>query len=173
MRLSDSNKNQLKKPQVFFLTFESGSKYIVELTICVIIRTKTNKMNIPILAANILTLLAFFVHTFMGDRELKILEPTSENYLKREKWTMVRSGWHWISFDLLFVSIGLAIINFTDYLESEKQLLQLVAIYFLGYGIVWLIVISISKKFPKSYLKLGQWILLWLISGLIFWGLQV
>jgi len=132
-------------------------------------------MNIPILSANILALLAFFIHTFMGDRELKIIEPESENdekYLKREKWTMVRSGWHWISVDLLFATIGLGIINLTDFFESEKLLLQILAIYFLGYGIVWLIVITISKSFPKNYLKLGQWILLFLISGLLYWGLN-
>lgn len=132
-------------------------------------------MNTSLLIANVLTLLAFFIHTFMGDRELKIIEPDSENdekYLKQEKWTMARSGWHWISIDLLFATIGLGIINFTDFLESERLLLQILAIYFLGYGIVWLIGIGISRSFPKNYLKLGQWILLWLISGLIFLGLN-
>lgn len=51
-------------------------------------------MNIPILIANILTLLAFIIHTFVGDKELKINEPTEandENFQKREKWTMVRA----------------------------------------------------------------------------------
>lgn len=132
-------------------------------------------MNIPILIANILMVLAFFIHTFMGDRELKIIEPKNENddkFLKREKWTMARSGWHWISFDLLFASIGLGLINFTDFFENEKILLQILSVYFLGYGIVWLIGIAISKKFPKNYIKLGQWILLWTISGLIYWGLN-
>lgn len=61
-------------------------------------------MNIPILAANILTLLAFFIHTFMGDKELKLIKPnfaSDDNYQKIEKWTMARCGWHWVSFDLL------------------------------------------------------------------------
>lgn len=132
-------------------------------------------MNTPILIANILTLLAFFVHTFMGDRELKLIQPNpdeDENYVKQEKWTMVRCGWHWISFDLLFATVGLSLINFTDYFENEELLLQIVALYFLGYGVVWLIVIAISKHFPKSYLKLGQWILLWIISGLVYWGIN-
>mgnify|MGYP001628009195 FL=1 len=130
-------------------------------------------MNIPILIANILTLFAFIIHTFIGDKELKIIEPENDaKYLKQEKWTMARSGWHWVSFDLLFATIGLGIINFSDILESEKLFLQILSIYFLGYGIVWLIGIAISKSFPKNYLKLGQWILLWLISGLIFWGLN-
>lgn len=132
-------------------------------------------MNIPILIANILTLLAFIVHTFMGDRELKLIEPEDEdgaNHTKQEKWTMARSGWHWISFDLLLATVGLALISFTELLDNERQLLQILAVYFLGYGIAWLIGITISRKFPKNYLKLGQWILLWIIGGLIYWGIR-
>ncbi len=130
-------------------------------------------MNIAILSANILTLFAFVLHTFVGDKELKVNEPseTSEDkFLKREKWTMARCGWHWISFDLLFASIGLALINFTDFFENEKTLLQILTVYFLGYAIVWVVTITISKQFPKNYLKLGQWILLLAISGLIYFG---
>jgi hypothetical protein len=130
-------------------------------------------MSLAILIANILTLLAFFIHAFVGDKELKIIEPieaNDSNYLKREKWTMARSGWHWISFDLLFLSFGLGIINFTEILKNENLLLQIISVYFFGYGLFWLIGITISKKFPKNYLKLGQWILLWSISALIFWG---
>jgi len=130
-------------------------------------------MNTPILIANIFTLLAFFIHIFIGDRELKIIQPSTDtdNWItKQEKWTMARCGWHWISFDLLFASIGLALINFTDYFENEKTVLQILAIYFLGYAIVWALTIIISKQFPKNYMKLGQWILLLLISGLIYLG---
>jgi uncharacterized membrane protein len=130
-------------------------------------------MNIPILIANILTLLAFVIHAFMGDRELKIIQPSTDIDKwaeKQEKWTMARCGWHWISFDLLFASFGLALINFTDYFDNEKTLLQILTIYFLGYSIIWVLTIIISKKFPKNYLKLGQWFLLLLISGLIYYG---
>jgi len=130
-------------------------------------------MSIPILTANILTLLAFFIHTFVGDKELKINEPIheTEHFKKREKWTMARCGWHWVSFDLLFATIGLGLINFTNYFDNEQTLLQILAIYFLGYAIVWALTISISKQFPKNYLKLGQWVLLILISGLINFGM--
>ncbi len=130
-------------------------------------------MSISVLVANVLTLLAFVIHTFVGDKELKIIEPLDaleDNYQKREKWTMARCGWHWVSFDLLFASIGLGIINFTDFFDHEKTLLQVLAVYFLGYAIAWALTIAISKQFPKNYLKLGQWILLLLISGLIYFG---
>ena len=61
-------------------------------------------MSLTILTANLLTLLAFVIHTFVGDKELKVNEPTEgndENFQRREKWTMARCGWHWVSFDLL------------------------------------------------------------------------
>lgn len=130
-------------------------------------------MNIPILIANILTLLAFIIHTFVGDKELKLNEPTdneNDNFQKREKWTMARCGWHCLSFDLLLTTIGLGVINFTNYFDNEKSLLQILTIYFLGCAIAWALTIAISKQFPKNYLKLGQWILLLVISGLIYFG---
>lgn len=130
-------------------------------------------MSIPILIANILTALAFVAHAFVGDKELKVNEPADGDKAsldKREKWTMARCGWHWVSFDLLFASIGLALINFTDWFQEEKVLLQILAIYFLGYAIFWLITIAISRQFPKNYMKLGQWLLLIVISGLIYLG---
>ena len=132
-------------------------------------------MNIPILLANILTLLAFFVHTFIGDKELKIIQPDTETENWRDiqvRWTMARCGWHWISFDLLFASIGLGLINFTDFFKHEVMLLQILAVYFFGYAIVWVIAITISKRFPKNYLILCQWVLLLVIAGLIFWGIK-
>ena len=132
-------------------------------------------MNIPILIANILTLLAFVIHTFVGDKELKIIEPiqgNDERPQKREKWIMARCGWHWVSFDLLFATIGLGLINFTGYFENEKMLLQILIVYFLGYAVVWALTIAISKPFSKNYLKLGQWMLLLLISGLIYSGIN-
>ena len=109
----------------------------------------------------------------MGDKELKIIQPTADIYNwtnKQEKWTMARCGWHWVSFDLLFASIGLALINFTDFFDNEKSLLQILTFYFLGLTFVWTITIFISKSFKKNFLKLGQWLLLLIISGLIYWG---
>jgi hypothetical protein len=132
-------------------------------------------MNIYIITVNILTLLAFIAHTFIGDKELRIIEPDAKNdeqFLKQETWTMARNGWHWVSVDLLLATIGLGLINFTDYFECEELLLKILACYFFIYGVVWLIVIAISKDFPKRYIKLGQWGLLWLMSGLIYLGIN-
>lgn len=133
-------------------------------------------MNIALLIANILTLLAFVIHALIGDKELEVNEPLpkdiDEHFQKREKWTMARCGWHWVSFDLLFATVGLGLINFSNYFDDERTLLQILAVYFLGNAIVWTLTISISKPFPRNYLKLGQWFLLLVISGLIYFGLN-
>jgi len=71
---------------------------------------------------------------------------------------------------LLLATIGLVIINHTEFLPDEKILLQILSIYFLGYAVIWFITILSSKEFEKNFLKLGQWMLLLVISGLIYWG---
>lgn len=125
-----------------------------------------------LIIANILCAIAFVVHTIFGDREVRQLEPTIEKGAElRQYWTMVRCGWHWVSFDLLAASIFLALVNFSSFFQSEETVLQLLAIYFMGYGLFWLGTIFISKSFPKRFLYLGQWALLWLIGGLIWMGM--
>lgn len=131
------------------------------------------KINIPILLANILTALAFFAHTFGGDIEINSIQPAlnTTNWVEKQQiWTMARCGWHWISFDLLFASVALALINFTNFFENKKTILQILSFYFLGYAFVWICVLLISTTFPYSFLKLGQWILLLTISALIYHG---
>lgn len=131
------------------------------------------KVNIPILLATILTILAFFAHTIGGDIEVQMIQPepsTATGEGNQQIWTMVRCGWHWISFDLLFASVGLILVNFTNFFENKRTVLQILSFYFLGYAIVWILILLISQSFPGNLLKLGQWILLLTISGLIYYG---
>lgn len=131
------------------------------------------KINISILLANILTGLAFLAHTIGGDIEINSIQPAMNinNWAEKQQiWTMARCGWHWISFDLLFASIALALVNFTNFFDNKKTILQLLSCYFFGYAIVWLLLILISNSFPDNFLKLGQWMLLLTISGLIYYG---
>lgn len=130
-------------------------------------------MNIPLIIANILVGLAFVAHTFVGDKELKVLEPNAkdEQWLdKQEKWTMARSGWHWVSVDLGMLTIVLLLINCTDWIPHPSLLLKGLSIYFLIYGVVWFLTITLSKSFTKNYLKLGQWMFLLLTSALMYVG---
>ena len=126
-----------------------------------------NIMSIPLIIANILTVGAFFLHTFVGTYELKETKPPVEDNLKTEKWTLALCGWHWLSFDLFVASIVLTVFSFVD-IPHESIYLQIISIIFLGYGVVWFFVVVFSDKFPNRFFKLPQWILLLVIGGLIW-----
>jgi len=128
-------------------------------------------MNYILIAANTLVFLTFLIHTFAGDIEYQKIEPepNSETRL-RVFWTMGRGAFHMVSIDFLLATIGLALINFTDFFTDTKLLLNLLSLYFLGYGLAFLFTLIISKKFPNIYLKMWQWILMWAIAALIYWG---
>ncbi|MFN7407565.1 MAG: hypothetical protein ACK5SL_13630 [Cyclobacteriaceae bacterium] len=127
-------------------------------------------MNLALLAANALVLLTFVAHTFWGDKEYKILEPVDKSTDHREKWTMGRGAFHIVSADFLLAFIGLTLINFTEHVKEKSLILTLLSIYFFAYGLAFLLTLIISKKFKNSFLKLGQWLLLFTIAGLIYWG---
>ncbi|MFZ1291297.1 MAG: hypothetical protein WAR79_14465 [Melioribacteraceae bacterium] len=93
-------------------------------------------MNILILIANVLALLTLIVHTFWGDRDLKVIEPQDTDVNKIEKWVMARGAFHIVSMDFLLAAIGLTLINFTEiFKESQNLLLQILGIYFFMYSI--------------------------------------
>ncbi|MCK9207817.1 MAG: hypothetical protein M0P66_11950, partial [Salinivirgaceae bacterium] len=95
-----------------------------------------------------------------------------DNHTKLEKWVMARGAFHMVSMDFLLATIGLVLINFTGFFQDENLILTILAVYFLAYSISFLVSILISRQFPKNYLKLGQWILLLVISGLIYFGIN-
>lgn len=127
-------------------------------------------MNLALLAANALVLLTFVAHTFWGDKEYRILEPIDGSTDHQEKWTMGRGAFHIVSADFLLAFIGLTLINFTEYVKEKSLILTLLSTYFFAYGLALLLTLIISKKFKNSFLKLGQWLLLFTIAGLIYWG---
>jgi len=127
-------------------------------------------MSIPLLIANLLTVLAFFVHTFVGDGELQLLIKTQAQPDRqyRSTWTMARCGWHWLSTDLLIASILMFCINFLDLFPHESTITLVLGIFFTAYGLVWLCTILISPPFKRRLFLLGQWGLLLVIGGLLF-----
>jgi len=127
-------------------------------------------MNIPLLIANGLIFLTFAIHTFMGDRELGAIEPPPEDIPKREKWLMARGAFHIVSADFLLATVGLALVNFTTYFTDKLLILQLLTLYFSAYGLAFLLALVISKKLPNKFIMLGQWLLMFVIAGLIYYG---
>lgn len=128
-------------------------------------------MNTILIITNVLILFTFIIHTFGGDGSYRKLEPKRDSP-KRLKifWTMGRGAFHIVSIDFLFATIGLTLINFTGYFNEPRILLNILALYFLGYGIAFLLTLIISRKFENIYLKMWQWLLMLVIAGLIYWG---
>ncbi len=127
-------------------------------------------MNTTLIIANVLVFLTFITHTFAGDREYKRIEPGKGDISKLENWTMGRGAFHIVSADFLLASIGLTLINFTNYFTDKKLLLNILAVYFFTYGLAFFLSLVVSKKFQKSFIKLWQWLLMFAIAGLIYAG---
>lgn len=129
-------------------------------------------MNIYLITANVLLVITFLVHTYLGDRELKVIMPDTQTngFKPQEVWTMARGGFHWVSIDLLLATITLSLVNFTDYIPNPSLVLNLMAAYFAVNAIIWLLVVLLSPSFPQKLFKLGQWLLLLVMAGLIYLG---
>lgn len=128
-------------------------------------------MNILILIAGVLSLIAFFAHAFVGDKEYSALKPGIKSpYKHKETWVQVRGGWHWVSVDLLFAGVLLILLATTEVLTAKTEISLLLSIYFLLCGVVWLGTVAFSRTNNKQILALGQWIFCFLMSGLIYFG---
>ena len=128
-------------------------------------------MNIAILIAGVLSLLAFVVHAFMGDKEHQRLKPDIlSNDKIQEIWIQGRAAWHWLSVDLLLSGILLIIISTTELIEAKSEISFLLALYFLICGLVWFGALYFSKQKNQQFLSLGQWIFCFVMSGLIYFG---
>jgi hypothetical protein len=70
-------------------------------------------MNWYIFSAGIISIIAFFIYAFVGDKEYKLILPNNEdkNSQKIVSWIQGRSGWHWVSVDLLLSGIVLLLIS--------------------------------------------------------------
>jgi hypothetical protein len=129
-------------------------------------------MNVPILIAGVLSLVAFIAHAFQGDKEVLMLKPEeTDSKIKKQSWVQTRSGWHWVSVDLLFSSILLILISTTEFIENKSSIAQLLSVYFLLTGVVWFITVLFSKNNRKQIFTVGQWIFCFIMSGLIYYGL--
>jgi len=128
-------------------------------------------MNIALFIAGVLSIIAFFAHAFIGDHEYRALKPNDESPQKhKETWVQARSGWHWVSVDLLFSGILLILISATDFIKAKPEIAMLLSLYFFICGVVWLIIVVISRNENKKIFILSQWIFCFVVSGLTFIG---
>ncbi|SMF84075.1 hypothetical protein [Pseudobacteriovorax antillogorgiicola] len=128
-------------------------------------------MNFVLIFASFLSGLAFLAHAFIGDKEYRALKPGSEEDAKpMETWIQTRCGWHWVSLDLLAVSVLLFVLASTQIIQAKTEILHLLSLYHLACGCVWLLTLLFSKSHNRQIFVLGQWIFCFIQASLIYWG---
>jgi hypothetical protein len=130
------------------------------------------EMNTSLIIANVLAIIGFLMHTFGGDKAYKEIEPEEGNHAKQKRWAMGRGAFHMVSADCLMASIGLTLINFTDYFKDKKTLLYILALYFVAYGCAFFITLLINRKIPNRFIKLWQWLFMFIMAGFIYFGIE-
>jgi hypothetical protein len=127
-------------------------------------------MNIPVLIAACISLLALIAHTFFGTKETATLSPTNEDQRLIYHWKQSMCAFQMLTIDLLLVTTTLFIISVTDIISFEYELTLFFSLLFFLWGVVWLIQLLWLKTKAKTYLILAQWIFWFICSGLLFWG---
>lgn len=149
-------------------TYTCGCE-VVEFGFCLVIfdliSLENQIMNWLSCLAGMVTAVAAIFHIFFGSKEFKYFEPSKDDAPARQSWTQSLAGWQWVSFDLVFATIGFLVIGTTDLVKNETQMLVIASLYFAGTGIGWLMTVTVAGKSVKNrYVVLGQWALCWVVS---------
>ncbi len=137
-------------------------------------------MNIPVLIAAMITLLALVAHTFVGTKESLSTSPRRiagkdklDNFGVVEKhWIQSMCAFQMITIDLLILSVVLFLISLTDIISFERTLTLSLSVLFLLWGVAWFIQLALLTKDKKNYLHLSQWAFWFICSGLLYVGAQ-
>lgn len=120
-------------------------------------------MNILLLIAGILTTIAALVHSIAG--EISPIRPLTNTELKEVPKLELRAVWYMVTIHLFASAIMLFILAFA--VNREVVMGRFLAIQFFGYGLAWL-GLAIVKQ--VGLFQVPQWVLLFLIAGLTYWG---
>jgi hypothetical protein len=137
-------------------------------------------MNYPITAAGAIVLLAFFAHTFVGNREALSTRPHREPDENRSdaasierNWVQLLCAFQLVTINLFVLSVLLFVLGTTDLLPARREVALAAAGFFTLWGAVWLVQLFALRRRLKDYLLLGQWVFWFLCAGLLLWGAQL
>lgn len=120
-------------------------------------------MNTLLLIAGVLTAITALIHSIAG--ELTTIRLLTKTDLPQVPKTELRAGWYMVTVHLLVSAIMLFVLA----ADTDQNFLigKFLALQFWGYGLVFLLLAFIKKI--KAF-QVPQWVLLFIIAGLIFWG---
>lgn len=127
-------------------------------------------MNGWLLAAGGLLLVAFFVHSFAGNRFYSSARPDRDSIRACDAWLMGRCGMQMIGVDLLMAS-GFLLASGSGVLPRFRALELFLALIYGGWTLGWLLSLAIERSSARHYLRLCQWMLFLAVAALIGIGL--
>ena len=137
-------------------------------------------MNYPLLAAGVITTLAFLAHTLIGIRETLSTNPTrlasrAERPQLRtieRHWVQAVCGFQMVTVDLLALAVLLFVLATTDAIEAKRQVATGLSVLYLLWGLVWLGQLLVLRRRRQDFVALGQWAVWLVCAGLAYWGAQ-
>jgi hypothetical protein len=135
-------------------------------------------MNSQLFIVGCVTAFAFLAHLFIGTKESMSISPAklahapeqTASATLQKNWLQTMCAFQMISVDLLVLSILIFVMALTDIIPSEQPIILALSAFYLLWGFAWLLQLALLKAKAEIYLKLGQWIMWLLCSGLLYWG---
>jgi len=134
-------------------------------------------MNTPIAIAGVIVLLAFFAHTFIGNKEALSTRPKPPRFGEGEtvkeierNWVQCMCAFQLVTVDLLALSALLFALATPDLLPARREITLIAAGFFALWGGVWVVQLLVLRRQLKDYLLLGQWAFWFVCAGLLMFG---
>lgn len=128
-------------------------------------------MNGWFFTAGVLLLIAFFVHSFAGNRLYSSARPDRDSVRACDAWLMGRCGMQMIGVDLLLAA-GFLLAAGSGLLPRSRTLELFLGLTYGGWTAGWLLSLAVERSSARHYRRLRQWILFLVVAALIGIGLS-
>lgn len=131
-------------------------------------------MNWYWLSAGVLVLVTSLIHIWGGEFTLQRIPtaafptiPNGDSSIAKQE---VRFGWHIGSVDFLVSGTVLVLLATTNWIEPVNVVARLIAVYFVGYGIVIAALPVMALHRLEPLLRSPQWLFAFVVASLAWWG---
>lgn len=115
-------------------------------------------MNACFVSAGIVLLVAFFVHSFAGNRLFSEARPDRSVSRAYDAWLMGRCGMQMIGTDLLLAA-GFLLSSGFELIPRSRTLELFIWLTYCGWTLGWLLSLAAERADRRHYLRLCQWVL--------------
>lgn len=127
-------------------------------------------MNIWVFVVACTVLIALVAHVFVGTKETATIDPKSTDKTLTANWVQAMCAFQMLSVDLLVVAGALLAIALFDFGPMERPAILLLSLLFFLWGLVWIVQMRWLNKPGLHLLRLPQWLIWFVCSGLLYLG---